>query len=135
MNSNKILKTHIPEIDKQHEFFVELVTELDCLITQSCEDKKIESLVTEISQYARKHFDTEEKYFKKYNYPHSHEHELEHINMLSKLDIFYDGTIYGKLNVKDFQLFLKEWFDEHLMKHDKKYADYFKKIKIKELKN
>lgn len=129
------LKTNIAEIDKQHDFFVTLVNDLDCLIEQKCEDKKIEDLVTEISRYAKKHFLTEESYFSKYNYPHSHEHELQHIEMISKLDIFYDGTIYGKMNIKDFQLFLKEWFEEHLKKHDKKYTDYFKKLKIKELKN
>ena len=51
---------------------------------------------------------------------------IEKITTLSER-ISWDGTT--KTTEETFE-FLKDWLANHLKKHDKIYADYFKKIKV-----
>jgi hemerythrin len=133
MDLKKVLWTNIPEIDKQHAQFIMLLEKLEGILKRKYSRDEIEEIVIAISEYARKHFDTEEKYFKKYNYPKSTEHEIEHIKLIEKVNILYDGLLYGNTEPKELLFFLLNWFDDHLKKSDKEYSDYFNKIKIPEL--
>jgi hemerythrin len=132
MELKEILLTSITDIDSQHAHFLKLIENLETLLKRKYLKNELEELIMDISNYARKHFDTEEKYLNKYKYPKKQEHELQHIELLSKINIFYDGLLYSNTNPKDFQDFLLDWFENHLKKQDKQYVDYFKKIKIKE---
>lgn len=128
MELKDILITGIPEIDTQHEFFIKLIEKLDSLMKREYLPNELDEIVIEISKYARKHFDTEERYFKKFNYPKTEEHQLQHLKLINQVNKFYDGLLYSCINPKDLHSFLLEWTETHLKKDDKKYVDYFNKI-------
>ena len=124
------LSTGIPKIDSQHKTFIGLINK-----TNECVDKKrkedLSKVLTELLNYARIHFSTEEEIFDKYSYPYSNEHKEEHLKLIEKAISFYDKALRGEDVGKEFALFLKDWLEDHLKKHDFKYAKYFKENKIK----
>jgi len=124
------LSTGIPSIDAQHKHFISLLNKADDLVKK----KKIKELnkeLPEVLNYARTHFSTEEEIFDKTRYPFANEHKEEHLKLIAKAIYFYDKSVKGEDIGKEFMLFLKDWLENHLKKHDFKYAKYFRENKIK----
>jgi hemerythrin-like metal-binding protein len=129
----KSLSVGIKEIDDQHKTFIGCLNEAAAISDSPQSNRnKLEILIARILDYVRYHFDTEEKYFKKYNYPYAEEHILEHAKLLENAAKFYDRFKLGDDVTAEFLLFLKDWLENHLKTHDMKYARYFKKIGVKE---
>ncbi len=118
----------IEEIDLQHEYFIGLINSFYELSKNPSDKKKAEKITKELWDYAKKHFSTEEKYFEKYNYPYAEEHSIEHIKLLQKVNSLCYSFSLGQTSAKEIYDFLVDWLKNHLKTHDKKYADYFKKI-------
>ncbi len=127
----KELSVGVPEIDKQHQYFFLLASKYyELCAAKSYNPKKAKEQMSEILNYARKHFTTEENYFEKYNYPNTKEHKEEHLKLLSKALGIYD-SFNGEREVSlKFLDFIKDWLDNHLKEHDAKYAEYFSRLKI-----
>ncbi len=122
----------ISEIDAQHQKFFEYVNSYyDLCNSNNYNPKKAREMMSEILSYARKHFSTEERYFEKYNYPNMNEHKEEHLELLNKALIIYDSFNGEKEGSLAFLEFLKNWLEKHLKEEDKKYAEYFSRLKIK----
>jgi hemerythrin-like metal-binding protein len=120
----KTLKIGVDEIDDQHKRFIGLMNE--AYIIQSAENKaKIEKELNDLMEYARIHFTTEENYFQKWGYPYAEEHMKEHAKLLENVLNYKSDFDAGKLDFPKFLLFLKDWLENHLKKHDFKYRDYF----------
>ena len=124
---SKELSVHMNEIDEQHKKLIGLINSARALDNKRSDyNKKLEFVLNGLVEFSRVHFSTEEKYFQKYAYPFANEHIIEHekliINVLKFKDRFdsKDEDILDDLTV-----FLKDWLENHLMKHDFKYAKYF----------
>jgi hemerythrin-like metal-binding protein len=119
----------IDRIDNQHKRFMKI-------LNNAYEKSSSESLtqqterLSEVLDYARVHFSTEEAILDRYLYPYSDEHKLEHLKILQKATQLFDQSRTGTKQTTEVLVFLKEWFEEHLKKHDFKYAKYFKDNKI-----
>jgi len=124
------LSVGIKKIDDQHKYFIKLLNKADDTVKAKKKNELIKEL-PELLNYARTHFSTEEEIFDKYSYPYSNEHKLEHLKLLEKAVKFYDKATVEKEVGEELMLFLKDWLENHLKKHDFKYAKYFKDNKIK----
>jgi len=121
------LSMGIKEIDDQHKHFIALLNKVN-LVKPTENKEKVGKLITELMEYARIHFTTEERYFEKYKYPFAKEHMAQHEKLLSNAIKF--SNKFDEVGVKvipELALFLKDWLEQHLAKHDQKYAKYFKK--------
>jgi hemerythrin len=117
----------ISEIDDQHKHFISLLNKVN-LVKTTDKKEKVSQLLADLMEYARVHFTTEEKYFEKYKYPFANEHLAQHEKLLEDVIKFsnkFDKV--GPIMVPELSVFLKEWLENHLAKHDVKYARYFKK--------
>lgn len=126
----KSLSVGIKEIDEQHKHFIGIVNSVYININKKGKEiipiKELDDLI----EYARIHFSTEENYFKKVGYPYSKEHMIEHEKLTLKVLRFSERAARGE-NVSLVLLeFLKDWLENHLKIHDKKYAKYFKENKL-----
>ncbi len=126
------LESGIKDIDNQHKELIELINSAHKL-TEKNEVKKIEALITKLLDYSRYHFSTEEKYFIEYNYPEAEEHKFEHAKLIEKTISKYEQVKNNQETTRSFFAFLKTWWEHHLKFDDKKYRDYFKKIRAKEI--
>ncbi len=90
--------------------------------------------MTELVEYARIHFSTEEGYFENTDYPDTDEHILKHQELLGKVlnftKRFEAKEDFSKL-VLDFLKFLRDWLENHLVKVDHKYISWFKSHGVK----
>jgi hemerythrin len=124
----------INEIDNQHHHFIDILNKTEDYVLLPNQDRKqLDAYITDIMEYAGRHFATEEKYFKRYKYPLAAEHINEHAKLLEQAIGFYDRFKKGENIGQEFLLFLRSWLANHLMKHDMKYADYFRQIGATEL--
>ncbi|MFA6064508.1 MAG: bacteriohemerythrin [archaeon] len=124
------LSTGIKKIDDEHKKFLGLLNTSNRLV-RAKKYKALNKQLPDLFSYAKTHFSTEEDLFEKYNYPFSNEHKNEHLQLLEKTITFYDDAKNGKNVGEDLMDFLKDWFQNHLKKHDFKYTKYFQKNKIK----
>lgn len=72
---DKNLITGIDDIDSQHQ---KLFSTIHCLDNDDLDDDKVVQILLEIRCYVVEHFKTEERYMRKYRYPHYEEHKALH---------------------------------------------------------
>ena len=125
----------IEEIDKQHRKLMEIGKKAyDIAIIDDGYDRydEIISIIDELLEYTKYHFEYEENMLKEYNYDHIHEQVEEHgfyvykINEVSEREDIDDNQRKVILEIIDF---LSEWISQHIMVADRKYAVFLKRVK------
>lgn len=126
MDPQAVALTGIAEIDAQH---ARLVTLLNRLVTWCNQDMVVSATfdaVRELEEYARTHFQYEERYMRDHGYPAYEEHQLLHrdierqfVKLTSKI---YDGQDTAEELVE----FVREWITSHIGVDDLGYGAYFK---------
>lgn len=118
----------IQSIDNQHKEIFKYLNEL----LQAMKDGKAENVTTqiilELAKYAKIHFQKEEFFFQRFNYPETVEHMREHQFFIEKVESFKSEFKAGKITLT-FELlgFLKDWIDHHILEVDKRYMECFQK--------
>jgi hemerythrin len=122
----------VEEIDNQHKKLFTTINDLiDAIDTRQAKEK-LEAIIMDIVNYKMTHFDTEEKYFRKFNYDGAEEHIAKHREFNDNLEKL--KTQYPELNIEfAFALvdFLEDWLIEHLITFDQKYVPCFRKNGLK----
>ena len=126
INWSPELSMGMKDIDEQHKNFVGLINKAYEANKAGAPRGAQKEVIAGLIEYGRYHFDTEEKYFEKFSYPHTDEHKAEHAKLLAKVLVFSDKFEKGEDVAPELLAFLKDWLADHLMKHDKKYSKYFK---------
>ncbi|MBI9067832.1 MAG: hemerythrin family protein [Salinivirgaceae bacterium] len=87
----------------------------------------IGKIINELFDYSVLHFASEERYFKKYEYPETEDHLIEHAKFIDEVSDFMKKFEAKKLSLTiEVMQFLQAWLKEHIMGSDKKYAEFFK---------
>jgi hemerythrin-like metal-binding protein len=115
----------IEKIDEQHRQLFEMINELH----DSMESKDIHTpkkILIELMEYTLNHFQTEEKYFKIFQYSDAEPHITQHVEFEAKVKEFLnryqkDGTF----NVSVISDFIKRWIIDHVLISDRKYVKCF----------
>lgn len=125
---------NIKEIDKQHKKLMEIGKRAyDIAIIDDEYDRydEIMTIIDELLEYTKYHFDYEENMLKEYNYEHIHDQEEEHgfyvykINEVASREDIDDNQRKVILEIIDF---LSEWISKHIMVADRKYAVFLKTV-------
>lgn len=116
----------VKEIDDQHKKLFEIINNLVEMVGRNSSKEEVMRLITNLAEYKKNHFETEEKYFKEFNYEGADEHIAEHKKLGETLGqvLKENGDDYMKLS---FVLvdFLEDWLITHLMGFDQKYKECF----------
>jgi len=123
---NENLMTGIDEIDSQHKQLFETINNLSEI--KSTQDNIWDSLL-ELEKYVCIHFETEESYMVKYQYPELQEHIDEHAKFIQKfaeLKVEFNQLGFSAEFVLELQSFLVEWLLTHYKNIDTKMAKYIK---------
>ena len=124
------LSVCIPEIDAEHQHFIQLINELNEAIIARIDLTEIKKLMQAILDDAVAHFAHEEALFKEWGYPAAEEHANKHAQILLAMrEIMgrfeHDGVEYEWV---DAGLQVKDTLIEHLLTEDMKYRDYHLKF-------
>lgn len=127
---------NIEEVDKQHKKLLEIGKRAyDIAIIDDGYDRydEIMTIIDELLEYTKYHFEYEEKMLKEYNYDHIHNQEEEHgfyvykINEVASRDEqdIDDNQRKVVLEIIDF---LSEWISKHINVADRQYAVFLKTV-------
>ena len=117
---------NVREIDEQHKQLVGIINTLhEALQHNRARDVHWE-IMNRILDYAATHFETEEKYMKKFDFPGYREHKSEHERFAATvLDLQGRTNAAGFVLALDILHFLQEWLQNHMINVDKAYAAHF----------
>jgi hemerythrin-like metal-binding protein len=127
---NDSFSVGVREIDDQHKELVEILNELVALVGEypGSANQEITSIIEKIDAYKTVHFETEEKYFKQFNYAGADEHIQAHKDFNEKVGELVAS--FQKNSEKEQLLelvdFIENWFSDHVLNMDHKYVHCFK---------
>jgi hemerythrin len=121
------LSVKIDEIDNQHKKLIELINKLHSAMLSGQGHNIMKNILDELSNYTVYHFETEEKYFNKFNFELSDVHKTEHKIFVSKVTDFKNKyeTNSSVLTIEVMN-FVKDWVVNHIKGSDQKYVQCFK---------
>ncbi|MBF0344604.1 MAG: hemerythrin family protein [Nitrospirae bacterium] len=120
------LTTGVKEIDKQHK---EIISRINKLISMTDTEKELEidKMLRFLGGYVIDHFNHEEEYMIKYQYPDYDQHKGEHIKFLknySSLKKLFDSEGASSLIINATERQAVEWLVKHIQQEDKKMATF-----------
>ena len=117
----------VKELDEQHQQLIKMLNHL--ISTRESTDthsETISDVLQEMTQYAQKHFKTEESLLKQYGYPGLEQQKEEHLAYRLKTVDFSDATMLSIDAVPQILLnYLFDWWIHHILNEDMKYKSFF----------
>jgi len=116
----------VKEIDDQHKLFVDVLGKMEnVLLSGNADRNTVLELVDSLEEYVDLHFNTEEFYFKKFNYIGAPEHLIAHNQFREKASQEIAKIKSGESLTLDLVNYLESWLANHIMDMDQKYAECF----------
>lgn len=115
----------IDEIDHQHQMLLKYLN--DCICYASVHDRTVDThgIIDELKAYARLHFTAEESLLRKIGYPEADLHQQRHRLFEDQVAQMEKAVSNGeKYAVTSLVSFLKDWYMQHVLVEDKRYAEY-----------
>jgi hemerythrin len=115
------LLTGIDEIDKQHIELCEIASDLFSSFAEGEINEKIEPALIYFEKYVREHFDLEEKFQLKINYPDYQLHKQEHDKFrqqIQKFRLVVENTGVTENLAEKFSLKIVDWLIFHFRETD-----------------
>ncbi|MDR0882851.1 MAG: bacteriohemerythrin [Candidatus Adiutrix sp.] len=119
------LETGIPKIDEQHK---ELFRQVDVLMDAKNQNRLQETLDF-LGQYVVKHFGDEQVMHASSNYPKAAAHKQMHtafIATFKELKQKFESSGHNLTMVMEINKVVVGWLKDHIMRHDKEFAAYYK---------
>lgn len=116
----------IPEIDAEHQHFIQLVNDLNEAIIARMDIAEIKQRMRLLQEDAVLHFAHEEALFRQWHYSDAEVHAQKHAQAVQ----FLDGVMAGFSQTKteyewiETALKVKQVLCEHILKEDLKYRDF-----------
>lgn len=116
----------VEEIDKQHQHLFMIINDLLDVINTRANINQLKGIINSLVEYKIFHFETEEKYFREFNYEETEDHIIKHREFNKGLETlkskYPDYTAEFAFALVDF---LEDWLVNHLMLVDQKYRKCF----------
>jgi hemerythrin len=115
----------VDEIDRQHKKLIRLVNDLNRALKTGGGYNAAQDVIRELAAYALQHFQTEEGYMQRAEYPAYAEHKAEHEAFALKTLKFHDDLKqHNVLLSVEILFFLREWVKQHITTVDAKLKPY-----------
>ncbi len=116
---------NIERIDAQHKHLVSLLTRLHYAIAEESERIAVGKILSELVDYTKYHFSTEESLLRAYQYPNYENHKKQHNDLKKHVYQLQEDFILGSATVSyEMLTFLNNWVENHILGTDKQFS-YF----------
>lgn len=124
---NERFNTGVKTIDEQHQELFRIASKItDLLRDKDAFDKydQIIVLITELKDYTKYHFKTEESYMQEIRYRKFFSHKVEHDDFVAKLNEInvYDIDENQDEYIEQILGFVSTWIVDHILQNDKAIA-------------
>jgi hemerythrin len=121
---NKTYSVGVEIIDIQHKKFIDTLNKFYKPVEPQKKLERLEEIFSDLENYSRFHFATEEKYFKQFDYEGAAEHIIKHNEFNQLLSNF--KTRLGEEGIaNELADFLENWLTDHVLTMDKHYMKCF----------
>ncbi len=115
------------EIDGQHKKLFELADRFHSAMASGQGKQTLQQTLTDLIDYTKHHFATEERVMLSSSYPEYRQHKAEHDALTLKVVQFRDDVAANRAVISiDVLQFLREWLIIHIGQTDKKIAAYLR---------
>jgi hemerythrin-like metal-binding protein len=115
----------IAEIDREHQEWFAMLGRLHNALLEGKGAAILGPLVAEMTQYAVRHIDHEEKLMKETGYPGSKVHVLQHDELRREVATFEERFKRGETTMTiELTLFVGAWLKQHINTSDKRLGDF-----------
>jgi hemerythrin len=119
------LSVGVEELDLQHQNLVGLINEFHRARSEGRGREVLGAMLTSLVDYARVHFELEERLMLEHGYPDLEAHKREHehfTHKVQRLKASYDAGAPALVGETD--VFLATWLSHHVREVDKGYVPY-----------
>ena len=125
---NDSYKINVRELDSQHEDMAALVNRIYEAVVSQESLEEIGRLLSDLIDFTREHFSTEERLMIEYDYTGYPTHKAEHEELLKQLERFREATLSRSRPAFRFEFDISEdWFLKHINTSDKALAAFLNK--------
>ncbi len=125
---NNKFSVGISVIDEEHKKIIGILSKAIYTKEHNASPNELREVLREMTNYALKHFKTEEAYMKEFNYTEYEDHREKHREFFTETIAYHDKVIEGDCQIANEIIeYLKWWLVNHIQVTDKKYVDCFKK--------
>ncbi len=115
------------EIDAQHKKLFQLAARFHSAMTKGQGKQSLQQILTDLIEYTKYHFASEETAMQRSSYPEYPEHKAEHDALTRKVVQFRDDVAADRAVITiDVLKFLNDWLIHHIGQMDKKIRDYLR---------
>ncbi len=112
----------VAKLDKQHIKLIKIINKLINITDISASSGTLTDVLTEITEYANYHFETEEKYMRDIGFVDYSSHKNQHMKFKKQTADFCFEAIQNKDNIpSEILAYLKDWLTNHILKSDMQY--------------
>ena len=125
---NKNFDLQIPSINEEHKEIFARMAQIENLSKNFADKKAVLAAFDNLVEYTLEHFQSEEAFMRKINFPEIETHKKMHADLMAKLDKYrkeYVNSVYGAFPSSVFDFF-QNWLLTHILIADKRYAEFAK---------
>lgn len=117
----------ITGIDNQHKELVAVTGRLFAAMQSGAGKDVLDTTLSELILYTRKHFLTEEMLLANYDYPEMEAHKAEHRALTEDVLRYQRDFRSGNTGLSiELLTFLRDWLETHICQSDRNYAVYLR---------
>jgi hemerythrin len=117
------LSVGVPDLDAQHRRLVDMINQLHDAMAKGQGRDALKPLLAGLVQYTVTHFQAEEQYMRKINYPNLPQHKAEHENLVRRVKELTQSYESSRVSLTiETMNFLRDWLTNHIRRVDRQYA-------------
>ena len=117
-------------LDADHKSIIDLINELYSAIHENSGERIIKSIFDRLLDYTKYHFNREEVYFDKMDYPQAEKHKAIHRSMVRQTQELHEKYLRNDIDIAMEALqFLKDWWIDHIVVKDLNYKSFADNIR------
>ncbi len=116
----------VGNLDRHHQKLFDMLNRLHSAMTQGKGKEVVIGIIREMVDYARYHFEEEEKLMERIKYPGLNEQKNTHKKFIAKVEEYQNLADMGleAFLSSGISTFLSDWLKNHIGAMDKKYKKY-----------
>ncbi|MCP5181984.1 MAG: hemerythrin family protein [Pseudomonadales bacterium] len=112
-------------MNSQHRMLFDYVNEYDAAFQEGADLRKMIGIFDKIISYTAKHFEDEEAYMERIDYPALRSHRHIHKQLVARVLAYQERLASGDtMLLKEVRVFLKNWLTGHIKGVDTQYSEY-----------